>query len=293
MSQPNKKSIEPKKDVIPLKTNPVVVKKSKANLLIETQNKEFAVLQLICRFGLSTPKVASYFIDDPKGYVIRRLLKNKWISTHRNPRIPPYTKAFGAEHAVVTLTKLGLRMFHERRGEDIRYLETNRENINFRHASHTLEGQITVKKLLMFNLIREYETERMIDPDNKLGPKKFDLVAILNEGDAFGKKAGIEIELSPKYKKEMCETRKRICQSLMKKNFMGKVVYAYVFYFMEQSIMQSYQELFSSGAEIYYWHLNSKRKYVQGDVDLIIPDYLAARILFFPIQGIATQEVSQ
>lgn len=71
MSQPKEKSIEPKKDVIPLKTNPVVVKKSKANLLIENKNKEFAVLQLICRFGLSTPKVASYFIDDPKGYVIR------------------------------------------------------------------------------------------------------------------------------------------------------------------------------------------------------------------------------
>ena len=58
-------------------------------------------------------------------------------------------------------------------------------------------------------------------------------------------------------------------------------------------MMQRYQELFSSGAEIYRWHLNSNGKYVKGDVDLKIPDYLAARILFFPIQGIATQEVSQ
>jgi len=294
MSQPKKKAIVPEKSSTPSNDGrSIVEKKSMTTQLVDSKEKEYAALELLSRFGLSTRKVASFCIDDPKGQVIRSMLAKKWLCTHRNSKVPAFTRTFQAEHEVITLTALGLRMFYQYRGQDITYHEINPAKINYTHASHTLEGQIAVKNMLMHGLIRDYETERMIDPENKLGPKKFDLVVILNGEGCFGKRAGIEIELSAKYEKAMCETRKRICQSLMQTNSQDEVEYAYVFYFIEQPIMQRYEAAFSAGAKIYHWLLNSKRKYVKGKIDLEIPDYLAARILFFPIRNLKTLAVVQ
>jgi len=273
----------------PINSAPAISKKSRANQILEIQEKEQAILQLICRFGLSTRKVASFFVDDPKGYVIKRMLAKGLIAEHRKAKIPAFTRTFQAEHEVITLTALGLRIFYQQRGEDIAYPEINPAKINYTHASHTLEGQLAIKKMLMHRLICEYETERMIDPKNKLGPKKFDLVAVLNSTDCFGKKAGIEIELSSKYDKAMCDTRKRVCNALMRTDRKGDPEFAYVFYFMDKPLLRRYQTEFCAGASIYEWVLNSKKKFVRGEVDLVIPPYLAARILFFPILNLKAQ----
>ena len=221
------------------------------------------------------------------------MLEKKLIAIHRNSRIPAFTRSFKAEHEVLTLTEIGLRTFHQQRGEDIDYPEINPAKINYAHASHTLEGQMAIKKMLMHGLICEYETERMIDPKNKLGPKKFDLLAILNADDYFGGKVGIEIELSPKYDKAMCETRKRVCESLLRTNKDGKPEFVSVYYFMEEPIMRRYQEVFSAGEKIFQWEPGPKGKFVKGKVDQIIPDYLSARILFFPIRDLNVKKVSK
>lgn len=256
-------------------------------------SKDYAVLQLICRFGLTTKKVASFFIDDAGGKVIRRMLEKKLIRAHRNSRIPAFTRTFKAEHEVLTLTEIGLRTFHQQRGQDIDYPEINPAKINYTHASHTLEGQLAIKKMLMHELIFEYETERMIDPKNKLGPKKFDLIAILNADDYFGGKVGIEIELSPKYESAMCETRKRVCESLMRCDKNGKPEFVAVYYFMENPIMRRYQEAFSAGEKIFQWAPGTNKKLIKGKVDQIIPAYLAARIFFFPIGDLNTRKDSK
>ena len=286
---PAKEDLMLEQSLIIKKSTLPISKQSKANKALETKKKQFLVLQLIIGFGLSTQKVASYFIDDIGGYIVRGMLKDKLLKEYRKEKIPAYTKAFQAEHQVLTLTELGLRIYYQHRGQDINYPELNPSQIKFSHASHTLEIQMAIKKMFMHNLIIEYQTERMMDPENKLGPKKFDAVVTLNIDDSLVKTVGIEVELSAKYDREMCETRKRVCNSLRQIDKFGKPKIAYVFYFCEGQMINRYQGLFSADSKIYHWLTQSKKDYKNG-VDLVIPKNISDRILFFPIQGLNTQE---
>ena len=249
------------------------------------KGKEFAVLELICRFGLSSKKVASHFVDDPRRNVVRSLLNKRWICTRRKATSPPITSAFYIEPDVLVLTEAGLRVFYLSGGEGIVYRETDPAKVNLTHASHTLEGQIVIKRLLMLRLISQYATERMIDPKDKKGPKKFDLEVMFITSVKSEVRVGIEIELSCKYGRAMCETRERICLSLKEKDDAGQARYAHVFYFIQDCLIGEYQKKFSAGQEVYRWKKASEGGYRPGEVALTIPSYIASKIMFFPVVG--------
>ena len=241
-----------------------------------------SVLKLIYEFGFSTKKVAAFFIDDKSRRVVRRLIEKKWVRA-QNPcaKSPPFTEAFGYEDKILTLTEVGWVELCRGGCLDLRGPQYKPKITSFLQIRHKLEGQIVVKRLPT-DYIDSYESEHRASSKNGLSSKRFDIDLRLKREKEPSLKVGVEIELSGKYDEELCQTRKRIFDSLSEEGSSDGKLYDYVFYFIDKHLIDRYQEAFSAGQKIYHWGQNSFGQQEKVEI-LEIAHCLAAKIFFFPI----------
>jgi hypothetical protein len=273
----------PKKPISQAKIDALIKARSAIKSKNRTQKGEdnlIVLLIFIAKFGISTRRVASYFVGDSQGRVIRRAIKLGLIRTVELERACK-TLQFGVEQAVIALTQEGYQRVTEE-GLDLAYPEIHNQRINYAQVSHNLTIQLVLKGLLSSGNAVSFLTERMYGVEDQEGIKRFDAISI----DQEGRKMGIEVELTPKDGRSYCLMRRRIVRAILgdERYQAGEISLVYVY--LNAANRLRYQVGLSAKAKIYSWVKSAANKWVKSsNSPYLIPDTVATRIIFPKMPG--------
>lgn len=236
------------------------------------EQKRQMLLEWVRRWGYSSSAVLA-MLAGAKGSVVGPLQKAGLVVATR-------TEAGGITRGTpkfyYTLSGRGLQEAERHAESRLRYPERDRYRVNQRQIRHYLVAQGTTVNALASGVVVDYQTERQIDADgDQAGIKRPDVVWTL----PCGKQIGVEIELSPKWARQLDQFVLGIAWSLAGSQTASARFAKVVIIADAAVIVRRYKKAMRPGASLAIWKKSSHQRWQIVDT-VKVPDWLIDRVHF-------------
>lgn len=203
--------------------------------------KQQQALLWIYRWGWSWPTVLEQISGSKNNRLTSKLVKNKLITT----MTPENAGVKEVPKKIVVLSERGLQEVERRQEKLIRY-ELNPFRIRQTHIRHSVLAQQSTANMLKPGF--EFRTERELTATSRKSVKQIDILWITN-----GHRAGIEIELTSKWKRELDQFVLSTILSLLPSENAPARLDSVLILTDCPSIKRNYEECFKPGHKFNGW----------------------------------------
>lgn len=232
--------------------------------------RTLTALTWIYRWGWASSTTLEILVGTRRSGLAQRLIKNGLvISTKtRSRRTEKYLPG-----SFLTLTLDGKHMVEVHRMEPLQY-EHRPERINQNILLHNEMVQRLTAERLASSDIKDYRSEKEMRARSQNGVKHPDAVWLHH----CGAKHSIEVELSPKWERDLDVF---VLSSLVSLSFKkGPARFDKMIFFTDApAILKRYQEAFKPGSKFWAWQKNENGRWETTDHG-IIPEWSSERIIW-------------
>lgn len=232
------------------------------------RERALTALTWIYRWGWGSSTTLETLVGTQRSGLAQRLVNSGLLvstKTHsrRNEKFLP--------GSFLTLTHDGKHLVEIDRIEPIHY-DHRPDRINQNHLLHDEMAQRATAERLASGLIKDYHSEKEMRARGQNGVKNPDAVWIFPDG----KKVSVEIELSPKWERDLHTFVHSSLTSLSHKS--GPARFDELIILTDApSILKRYQEAFKPGAKFWTWRKNDAGRWTT-DEEKTVPNWTVERI---------------
>jgi len=227
-------------------------------------------LTWIYRWGWASSTTLEMLVGTQRSGLAQRLVKSGLLvstktQSRRNEKFLP--------GSFLTLTVDGKHMVEIGRLEPMPY-EHRPERVNQNHLVHDEMAQRITAERLMAGAITDYSSEKEMKSRSQNGVKNPDVVWIFQGG----KKVSVEIELSPKWERDLDTFVHSSLVSLSSKT--GPARFDQLIIFTDApAILKRYQKAFMPGATFWTWQKNESGRWTTAE-QKSVPSWANERIIW-------------
>lgn len=177
-----------------------------------------------------------------------------------------------------TLAGPGLDDASRRAQTQARYLEIDPYKVNQRLLRHNLLAQQLTCNVIESREVRTHVTERNLELLFKGVAKRPDVVWVLDDGNAIG----VEVELSPKWERDLDHFVFAVMESLNPESQDGAPFASFIIVTDSPAIRTRYQAAVQPGTRLPVWRKDERGRW-QTVHSIEVPDWLHERIEFLVI----------
>jgi hypothetical protein len=232
------------------------------------RERALTALNWIYRFGWASSPTLEILVGTERSGLAQRLVKSgllvstKTIS-RRNEKFLP--------GSFLTLTLDGKHLVEKNRLETMPY-EHRTDRVNQNHLLHDEMAQRATAERLATGIINDYRSEKEMKARSQNGIKNPDGVWIYSDG----KKVSVEIELSPKWERDLDTFVHSSLLSLSTKT--GSARFNELIIMTDApAIFKRYQEAFKPGSKFWTWTKNENGRWTK-DEQKTVSDWTPERI---------------
>lgn len=232
------------------------------------KERTMSALEWIYRWGWASSTTIEVLVGTQRSGLAQRLVKSGLLvstktQSRRNEKFLP--------GSFLTLTVDGKHMVEVNRMEPMHY-EHRSDRVNQNHLLHDEMAQRATAERLASGVIVDYRSEKEMKAKSQNGVKHPDAAWRY----PCGKKVSVEIELSPKWARDLDVFVHSSLLSLSTKNGPARFD-ELVFITDAPAIFKRYQEAFKPGAKFSTWQKNESGRWVKVE-QKTVPDWTTERI---------------
>jgi hypothetical protein len=237
------------------------------------RERAVSALTWIYRFGWASSTTLEILVGTQRSGLAQRLVKSGLlISTktlsRRNEKFLP--------GSFLTLTLDGKHLVEKSRMETMPY-EHRTDRVNQNHLLHDEMAQRATAERLASGIIKDYRAEREMRAKSQNGLKNPDVAWLY----PCGKKVSVEIELSPKWERDLDVFVHSSLLSLSSK--IGPARFDELLIITDApAIYKRYQDAFKPGSNFWTWAKNENGRWAKEE-QKTVPDWTPKRIHWEPI----------
>jgi hypothetical protein len=234
------------------------------------KERTLTALTWVYRWGWASSTTLEMLVDTQRSGLAQRLVKSGLlVSTktlsRRNEKFLP--------GSFLTLTQDGKHTVEVDRMEPMPY-EHRPERVNQNHLLHDEMAQRFTAERLTAGVIGDYQTEKEMKAKSQNGIKNPDAVWLFPDG----KKVSVEIELSPKWERDLDTFVLSSLVSLSCKS--GPARFDQLQIITDApAILKRYQKAFTPGANFRTWRKNESGRWL-ADEERFVPSWTTERIIW-------------
>lgn len=232
------------------------------------RERALTALTWVYRWGWASSTTLEMLVGTQRSGLAQRLVKSGLLvstktQSRRNEKFLP--------GSFLTLTQDGKHMVEVDRMEPMPY-EHRPERVNQNHLMHNEMAQRFTAERLIDGTIVDYLTEKEMKAKSQNGVKNPDVVWLFPDG----KKVSVEIELSPKWERDLDTFVLSSLVSLSCKN--GPAHFDQLQFITDApAILKRYQKAFTPGASFRTWRKNESGRWT-ADEERFVPSWTNERI---------------
>jgi hypothetical protein len=232
------------------------------------KERTMTALEWIYRWGWASSTTIEILVGTQRSGLAQRLVKSGLVmgtktQSRRNEKFLP--------GSFFTLTVDGKHMVEANRTEPMHY-EHRPDRVNQNHLLHDEMAQRATAERLASGVISDYRSEKEMKAKSQTGVKHPDVAWLY----PCGKKVSVEIELSPKWERDLDVFVHSSLLSLSTKNGPARFE-ELVFITDAPAIFKRYQEALKPAAKFWTWQKNESGRWVK-DEQKTVPDWATERI---------------
>lgn len=230
--------------------------------------RTISALEWIYRWGWASATTLEILVGTQRSGLAQRLVKSGLListktSSRRNEKFLP--------GSFLTLTLAGKHLLEKNRLETMPY-EHRSDRVNQNHLVHDEMAQRATAEHLASSFIKDYRTEKEMKVRSQNAVKNPDAVWIFPDG----KSISVEIELSPKWERDLDVFVHSSLLSLSTKN--GPPRFDAMLLITDMpAIYKRYQLAFMPGSKFWIWIKNENGRWATGE-QKTVPDWTSERI---------------